>query len=203
MRRSPRNIAILVALGASLVLGFVLMRRSETVCPVGTDGAEPSSRSPARVREDVAVRDSASLPVDPRIAGENADPIAAALRTPLILTGTIEEARGAAPEQSGATCRLGVERLEDRTLCRVVLECGHTRLHGAPVAHETACSFDDQGALLTIADASTTRTDRDPSLEYARDAQTLTVRDDLGSSYGEFALVVRIDEAAPSAGVTR
>lgn len=195
MTAHHRTLVLAFALALALAGGVAWLGREATPS-AGEARARTASRARAGARRAPAVdRAERTDPVDPRVAGQPSDLLAARLREPTVLTGTIVEASGATPEREGASCRFGIDRTDDPTRCRVVLQCGATSLHGDPIVHETPCALGDDGALRSLSDSGTTRNDRDPSLSFDAAEQTLEVRDDTMGAYGEYRVVVHFDSA--------
>jgi hypothetical protein len=208
MRPNQRTILVISAVIACLA-SFVAWQRwrvAETSdASMARDGSEqgrePGASHGATRRDpsQLELGDTADRPVDPRVPPA-VDAIATQLRAPRLLAGTVTEASGTPPEREGAGCRLGIDRTDDPARCRVVLECGETRLHGEPIIHDVGCAFAADGSLSALVDEGRSRDDRDPSLVFDASARTLTVADDRGGFYGEYALVIGLTDPTPTVG---
>lgn len=190
-----RRGTVIGSVALALVAGgvaFVSTHRgpSDDVDRVAID-ASPRDRAPGAARSS---GDPPRVAVDPRVANEPSDPIAAWLHEPTVIHGTIEAADAMAPERIGASCELGVSVADEPDRCRVVLICGSTQIHASPAPRAIGCTRAADRSLATLSDERTMRADGNPSLDYTRDRGTLIVRDDSSGSYGDFELVVRITD---------
>ncbi len=98
----------------------------------------------------------------------------------LAFTARVRSISGPARATVGATCAFAVSRRPTRAgyQCQTEVRCGGVWLYGGDTRGFFDCTFDEQRALVSGADPSGTRIDRDPGLSIDSHAGTMAIWDD-------------------------